>query len=89
MGRARAIVLRFVARTAASVGMKFLERNVRKGLIVMDGDDPKKWRRVSHIDDLNLPARPQLRILLWVHGTFSSTAGALARSLQHRMDACC
>lgn len=76
MGRARAIVLKFIARTAAGVGMKFLERNVRKGLIVMDGDDPETWRRVSNIEDLQLPTRPQLRILLWVHGTFSSTAGS-------------
>ena len=76
MGRARAIVLRFIARTAAGVGMKFLERNVRKGLIVMDGDNPEAWRRVSHIDDLQLPDKPHLRILLWVHGTFSSTAGS-------------
>ena len=75
-GRARAVVLKFIARTAAGVGMRFLERNVRKGLIVMDGDNPDAWRRVSHIDDLNLPGTPRLRILLWVHGTFSSTAGS-------------
>jgi bacillolysin/neutral peptidase B len=75
-GRGRAVILKFIARTAAGVGMKFLERNVRKGLIVMNGDDPQAWRRVSHIDDLELPDKPQLRILLWVHGTFSSTAGS-------------
>ena len=76
MGKARAVILKFVARTAAGVGMKFLERNVRKGLIVMDSDDPQTWRRISHIDDLDLPEKPHLRILLWVHGTFSSTAGS-------------
>ena len=75
-GRARAVILKFIARTAAGVALKFLERNVRKGLIVMDGDDPQAWHRVSHIDDLKLPAKPHLRILLWVHGTFSSTAGS-------------
>jgi Zn-dependent metalloprotease len=74
--RARAVVLKFIARTTAGVGMRFLERNVRKGLIVMDSDDPQAWRRISHIDDLNLPEKPHLRILLWVHGTFSSTAGS-------------
>ena len=75
-GKARAIVLKFIARTAAGVAMKFLERNVRKGLIVMDSDDPAAWRRVSHINDLDLPDKPHLRVLLWVHGTFSSTVGS-------------
>ncbi len=74
--KAKAVVLKFIARTAAGVAMKYLERNVRKGLIVMDGDDPTAWRRVSHIDNLGLSDKPQLRILLWVHGTFSSTAGS-------------
>ena len=76
LGKAKAVVLRFIARSAAGVAMKYLERNVRKGLIVMDGDDPTAWRRISNIDDLGLPEKPRLRILLWVHGTFSSTAGS-------------
>jgi bacillolysin len=75
-GKAKAIVLKFIARTTAGVAMKYLERNVRKGLIVMDGDDPAAWRRISHIDDLGLSGKATLRILLWVHGTFSSTAGS-------------
>lgn len=76
LGKAKAIVFKFIARTTAGVALKYLERNVRKGLIVMDSDDPAAWRRVSHVDDLALPVKPRLRILLWVHGTFSSTAGS-------------
>jgi hypothetical protein len=85
MGRARAIVLRFIARTAAGVGMKFLERNVRKGLIVMDGDNPEAWRRVSHIDDLQLPDKPHLRILLWVHGRCSYAGAGSTDGLVDRL----
>jgi hypothetical protein len=87
-GRARAVVLKFIARTAAGVAMKFLERNVRKGLIVVDSDDPAAWRRVSHITDLELPDKPHLRVLLWAHGTFSSTVGsfgALAATADGRL----
>ena len=74
--KARAIVLKFVARTSAGVAMRFLERNVQRGLIVMDSDNPREWRRISHISNLNLTGKSTLRILLWVHGTFSSTAGS-------------
>jgi bacillolysin len=74
---AKALVLKFIAKTAAGVAMKYLERNVRKGLVLMDGDDPAAWRRISHIDDLaELRDKEELRVLLWVHGTFSSTAGS-------------
>jgi bacillolysin/neutral peptidase B len=75
LSKAKGIVLKFVARTVAGVTIKFLERNVRKGLVVMDGDDPTAWRRIESIDDLSLPDG-RARILLWVHGTFSSTAGS-------------
>ena len=73
---AKGIVLKFVARAATGVTLKFLERNVRKGLIVMDGDDPTAWRRIGHIGELSLSTDGPLRVLLWVHGTFSSTAGS-------------
>ena len=73
---AKGVVLKFVARAATGVALKFLERNVRKGLIVMDGDDPTAWRRIGHIGELSLSTDGPLRVLLWVHGTFSSTAGS-------------
>jgi hypothetical protein len=76
LSAARGVVLKFVVRTAAGVTLKFLERNVSKGLVVMDSGDPTAWRRVQSIDDLSLPAGETPRILLWVHGTFSSTAGS-------------
>jgi hypothetical protein len=76
LSAARGFVLKFVVRTAAGVTLKFLERNVNKGLVVMDSGDPTSWRRVQSIDELSLPAGEIPRILLWVHGTFSSTAGS-------------
>jgi len=79
LSAAKGIVLKFVARTAAGIVLHQLERNVRKGIVVLDDSDPQNWRRVETLDDLQLaePANNEpLRILLWVHGTFSSTAGA-------------
>jgi bacillolysin len=72
----RAVVLKFVVRTAAGVSMKFLERNARKGIVVMKGNDPEAWERVERIDQLTLPAGRPLRLMLWIHGTFSSTVGS-------------
>jgi bacillolysin len=73
---AKGVVLKFVARTATGVAMKFLERNVKKGLVVMKGDKPAEWGRVETIKELSLPRGEPARILLWVHGTFSSTTGS-------------
>lgn len=80
LSAAKGVVLKFIARTAAGVVMHQLERNVRKGIIVMDSDDPLAWRRVETLGEVSprralLTGEP-LRVMLWVHGTFSSTAGA-------------
>jgi hypothetical protein len=77
------VELKFIARTAAGVALHLLERNVSEGLIVMQGDDPRTWSRVEKLADLRLPDEP-LRIMLWIHGTFSSTVGgfgAITRSI--------
>lgn len=71
-----AVVMRFVVRVGTGIAMKFLERNVRKGLRVMRGNDPRGWRRIDDITQLKLPTARKLRIMLWLHGTFSDTLGS-------------
>ncbi len=56
--------------------MQFLERNVRRGLVVMDSNEPQKWRLVENISAMELPNDRPARLLLFVHGTFSSTFGS-------------
>ena len=56
--------------------MSTLERNVRPGLLVMEGGDPTQWRRLDGLGGLGLPTDRTARLLLFIHGTFSSTAGA-------------
>jgi pimeloyl-ACP methyl ester carboxylesterase len=73
LGRARALVFRFVARVVADGAMAFLERNVKSGLVTMRGD-PLEWHPKP---PAALEAtRTRLHILLFIHGTFSSTRGS-------------
>jgi triacylglycerol esterase/lipase EstA (alpha/beta hydrolase family) len=76
IARARAVVLKFVAHVSVEPTMQFLERNVRRGLIVMESSDSQKWRPVENILAVKLPKGRPARLLLFVHGTFSSTFGS-------------
>src|SRR5262249_34877460 len=40
IARARAVVMKFVAKLAVGKAMEVLERNVRRGLVIMDSSDP-------------------------------------------------
>ncbi len=61
--------------------MKYLERNVRHGLVnMLDVTDPAKWELVTDSAPLKLPKKRPARILLFIHGTFSSTIGGYGRS---------
>lgn len=77
-GRVRAFVLKFVAAKATGRLVKVLERSVKPGLVSIAGTDPAAWRHVHDGASVRLPplrdGRPP-RLLLFVHGTFSSTLG--------------
>jgi hypothetical protein len=51
----------------AGKAITFLERNVARGLVVMDAADPRVWRRVDDLAALRLPRDRPARILLFVH----------------------
>jgi len=73
--RVRVYALKFVARVAIGSGARFLERHIRRGLVAMRGLDPSQWTLVNP-SDVTLPSDRPARILLFVHGTFSSTIGS-------------
>ncbi|HKP55739.1 MAG TPA: M4 family metallopeptidase [Polyangiales bacterium] len=73
---ATGFVMKFVVRAGTALALKLLERNVKPGLIVMDGNDVGGWRSIDTIDQLRLPQSETARVLLWIHGTFSSTVGS-------------
>ncbi|WP_306534706.1 CHAT domain-containing protein [Geobacter sp.] len=70
-----AVVLKFAAKFVASEVVKHLERDVEPGLIFVDDREPSRWKRIPSVETLELPANRPARILLLIHGTFSSTKG--------------
>lgn len=77
-GAVQAIVFRFVAPVVLDKAVDKLEEQVRPGLVHITGADVGAWRRLDGLDELDLPGTGPLRVLLFVHGTFSSTVGAFA-----------
>jgi hypothetical protein len=69
-----ALVLRFAAPLIDGLAIKFLERDVEEGLVHVATADPATWTPINTVGELHLPVGA--RILLLIHGTFSSTVGA-------------
>jgi hypothetical protein len=70
----RAYVLKFAVNAVIDTGVDYLEGDKPLGLICLRGDDPAAWRPGA-TPIPKLPKDHPARILLLVHGTFSSTAG--------------
>lgn len=77
LGRVRAWILRFAAGRTVEGLARLQERGVVPGLVLMSHErDVGAWQRIERIDSLGLPADRPARLLLFVHGTFSSTHGS-------------
>ena len=72
------IVFKFAARVVAGQLVKRLERSVETGLVKITGPDPSAWIKRPDRAELTLPTDQRPRVLLFVHGTFSSTRGGFA-----------
>ncbi len=70
-GGFKAWVLRFVAGAATSFAIDVLERKVVTRLVDMRAPDPAEWSTLA-----DARAVPDARVLLFLHGTFSSTLGS-------------
>lgn len=79
VGPAVAFVFKFAGRFLLGRGVAFLERKIQTGVVLMDSDAPTGWRRAPDFSALQLPNNRPARILLFVHGTFSSTVGGFAQ----------
>jgi hypothetical protein len=71
----RAFVLRFSAPIITGAAIELLEAGVDEGLVHVTSSDPESWVRVKSLSEVRLPAGGAPLILLFVHGTFSSTVG--------------
>ncbi|MEU4442415.1 CHAT domain-containing protein [Actinosynnema sp. NPDC050801] len=75
LGPVKAYVFQFVARKVAGRVVDHLERDITPGLVLITSPDPRSWRHVDGIERAGLPPDRAARVLLLVHGTFSSTVG--------------
>lgn len=72
----KAIVLYFAAEAVVAGAVRALERSKRDGPVVINSaTDPGAWLRPDDLAGVDLPRDRPARLLLWVHGTFSSTVG--------------
>jgi len=79
VGKVLAWVFTFVAREGLQLGVKLLERHVKEGpVIINSAEDPHAWTTQADLGKVKLPQDRAPRILLLVHGTFSSTLGAFS-----------
>ena len=74
-GAAQALVFRFAAPAVLEKAIEKMEAHVRPGLVHLTDADISKWKRFETLDQLHLPTDRPVRVLLFVHGTFSSTVG--------------
>jgi hypothetical protein len=74
----RAYVLKFAVRAAIDVAVDHIEGDKVEGLVSLAAPDPKEWTPGGYTLPRLLQDRPA-RILLLVHGTFSSTAGGFSQ----------
>ncbi|MCZ4314080.1 CHAT domain-containing protein [Comamonadaceae bacterium G21597-S1] len=73
---AKAIVLYFAADVAVRGAVHLLERKRRTGPVILSSaTDATQWRTPRTLAGLKLPQDRTPRVLLFVHGTFSSTIG--------------
>jgi hypothetical protein len=77
-GAVQAFVFRYAAPALLDKAVETLEEHVRPGLVHITGEDISAWPRFDTLDELHLPTDRPVRLLLFVHGTFSSTVGAFA-----------
>lgn len=73
----RAYVFKFVASVVAGEAVEFLERDIRQGLVAIESATTTQgWRPIEQLSELTLPLDRPARILLMIHGTFSTTVGS-------------
>ncbi|MHC1762738.1 MAG: CHAT domain-containing protein [Verrucomicrobiia bacterium] len=75
-GAVVAYVLRFIAKPVLGNVTRFMERNVSEGLVHITRPEPETWMTLPEAAPLQIPSGRAARVLLLVHGTFSSTVGS-------------
>lgn len=77
----RVFVLKFAARASIDLAVQWIEGELAPGLVDLSGDDLAQW--VHRPGAVRAAARGPERVLLFVHGTFSSTRDCFGHLLRH------
>lgn len=75
-GKAVAYVLRFAAKPLLGAATKHLEKNIVEGVVHITDLDATRWTTVDAKSSVPIPKKGTPKVLLFVHGTFSSTLGS-------------
>jgi hypothetical protein len=75
IGKAVAYIFKIVAKPVLTGVAKWLERDLEEGLVQITSADAKHWTRDPD-QSVPIPKGRAARVLLFVHGTFSSTLGS-------------
>lgn len=78
----RITVFKYLGRWTAATLAARLEAGIAPTLLTMRGLDPAAWQAA---DTPTVSASRKLKVLLFVHGTFSSTRGSFAHLLTHQV----
>ena len=83
-GKVTGVVLKFVTRKTVGALSKRLEKGVTEGpVIITSATDAESWRHESDYNGVKLPEDRPARVLLLIHGTFSSTEGSFGPLTEH------
>lgn len=76
VGKVMVYVFRFLAKPVLQGVAKFMERHVKQGLVHITAPDPQTWVTLPDDTPVPVPSGRAARVLMLVHGTFSSTVGS-------------
>ncbi len=83
-GKIKGFILKFVAKKIVGALSKRLEKGVEPGpVIITSHEDTNVWHHKDDFLSVDLPKARPARILLLVHGTFSSTLGSYGALTEH------
>lgn len=84
-GKVKGFVMKFVVRKAVGALSRRLEKGVEAGpVIINSAKDPERWSHQKDYSGVELPTDRPARILLMIHGTFSSTEGSFGGLTAHK-----
>ncbi|WP_411884394.1 CHAT domain-containing protein [Polaromonas sp. YR568] len=76
VGNVLVYVFRFLAPPVVRGVASLLERDVKQGLVHITSPDPRTWVTLADDEPVAVPSGRAARVLMLVHGTFSSTVGS-------------